>query len=133
MVVNAGHWNNAVFVIVWLIPSSLSLVAETVDKSLYFCHCHVTVWLDVSSILNAWFMSWFVSLPAAINIIYFNLFCPLQNLLIWNKTVKHKRIAFCLLIPLIQKEPSSVSEEGHSQCAKIKSIGKRNTIRSFPY
>lgn len=59
--------------------------------------------------------------------------CPLQNLLIWNKIVKHKRIAFCLLIPLIQKEPSSVSEEGHSQCAKIKSIGKRNTIRSFPY
>lgn len=129
MVVNAGPWNNAVFVI-----GDSSLITVTGCRN----SGQISVFLSLS---HQYLIGHLINTHCLIHVMVCYLYlqliisfiCPLQNLLIWNKTVKFKRITFCLLRPLIQKAPSSVSKKGHCQCAKIESIEIRNTRRSFPY
>lgn len=129
MVVNAGPWNNAVFVI-----DDSSLITVTGCRN----SGQISVFLSLSRHhLIGHLINTHCLIHVMVCYLYLQLIilfiCPLQNLLIWNKTVKFKRMTFCLLRPLIQKAPSSVSKKGHCQCAKIESIEIRNTRRSFPY
>lgn len=129
MVVNAGPWNNAVFVI-----GDSSLITVTGCRN----SGQISVFLSLS---HQYLIGRLINTHCLIHVMVCYLYlqliilfiCPLQNLLIWNKTVKFKRMTFCLLRPLIQKAPSSVSKKGHCQCVKIESIEIRNTRRSFPY